>query len=122
MPLPLHGAAAGPVVVDVALEVQSTRIVAVATVTDPQGSENLRDVLQSLSVFQDARCQGAPITVRDDVSGSGVEETFGTAVDAAANPSLHGAIAAVNSWPVAVEFHDRDGNRTAGRIAARVLR
>ncbi len=120
--LPLHGAPAGPVIVKVGLEVQSTGIVPVVTATDPQGTDNLRDVVQSLSVFPDAKCAGAPITLRDDLAGSGIEETFGTAVDATANPSLYAAIAAASTWPVAIEFQDRDGNRTAGRVAAPVLR
>ena len=119
--LPLSGDADGPVITDVALEVQpGSGIVAIATATDPGGDDNLRDVLQSIGVFPDVRCEGQPIVIQDDLAGSGVEETFGTVVDGAANPSLCAAIAAATTWPVAVEFRDVDGNRTTGRVRARV--
>jgi len=118
--LPLSGAVAGPVVVDVGLEVQSTGIVAVATATDPQGSANLASVSQIIGVFPDASCAGTPITIQDDLVGSGVEETFGTVVDASANPALYNAIAAASQWPVTVDFQDRDGNHTVGRVLAEV--
>ena len=121
--LPLSGSGDGPVVTDVALEVQEGEgIVVVATATDPQGTENLRDVVQSIGVFPDAGCEGAPIVVSDDLSGSGIEETFGTAVDASGNPALFAAIAAATHWPVEVQFADADGNRTVGRVSARVIR
>ena len=120
LPLPLTGAAAGPVLVDIGLEVQSTGIVAVATATDPQGSDNIDGVLQTIGVFPDANCAGAAIPIQDDLAGSGVEETFGTVVDAVANPSLYNAIAGATHWPVTVDFQDRDGNHTTGRVLAEV--
>lgn len=92
--LPLSGAAGGPVVVDVGLEVQSGGIVAVATASDPQGSGNLIDVLQTIGVFSSANCSGAPITIQDDLVGSNIEETFGTVVNASTSRPLYDAIAA----------------------------
>ena len=120
--LPLSGGPAAPVITDVGLEIQTSDIVIVATATDPQGSENLRDVLQSVGVYPDSECEGAPITLRDDLVASGVEETFGTVVDTSDNPALFAAIAAASFWPVEVDFMDLDGNRTAGRLRARIIR
>jgi hypothetical protein len=117
-PLPLHGTTAGPVVVDVGLEVQSSGIVVVATATDPQGTANLDTPLQSVGVFPDLRCEGVPIVILDDLVGSGIEETFGTVVESAVNPALYNAIAGAASWPVTVDFQDLDGNHTIGRVPA----
>jgi len=120
--LPLQGSAEAPSVTDVGLEVQTSGIVVVATVFDPQGSENLRDLLQTIGVFPDGLCASTPITIQDDIAASGVEETFGTVVVAADNPALYSAIAASNSWPVEVDFVDVDGHRTTGRVRARIIR
>jgi hypothetical protein len=122
VPLPLAATAAGPVIVDAGLEVQSSGIVAVATATDPQGSANLTDVLQTIEVFPDEHCAGTPIPVQDDLVGSGIEETFGTVVDISVNPPLYNAIAAATSWPVRLDFQDLDGNHTTGRVLAQVRR
>ncbi len=119
--LPLSGNANAPVVLDVGLEVQSSGIVVVATASDPQGFENLRDVVQSIGVFPDARCAGTPGVVQDDLAATNVEETFGTAIDAGDDPDIHATIAAAISWPVEVDFRDADGNRTTGRVNARVI-
>lgn len=119
--LPLTGNSDAPVVTDVALEAQADEgIVVLATATDPQGSGNLRDVPQTVRVFQDARCQLSPIVLQDDLAGSGVEKRFGTAVPAT-NQSLFATIAEAERWPVAVEFRDIDDNSTSGRVLARVL-
>ena len=120
--LPLAGGAGAPVVVAVGLEVQTEGIVLVATATDPQGTDDLVDVEQSIGVFPDARCTGTPIVLVDDLAGSGVEETFGTAADAATSPALYAAISAAQAWPVEVDFRDRDGNRTQGRVLAQIIR
>jgi hypothetical protein len=120
--LPLRGNVNGPTVTDVGLEIQSTEIVLVATVTDPQGSANLRDIPQTIGVFPDARCEGAPIRLEDDLAESGVEETFGTVVTSTGNAMLYQAIAAATSWPVEVDFVDADGNSVAGRVNARIIR
>lgn len=120
--LPLAGETDGPSVTDVGLEVQPGEgIVIVATATDPQGSENLLDVPQSVGVFPDAECRGSPLTLMDDLVGSGVEETFGTVVSSVGNPGLYEQIAAAASWPVEVDFRDAEGHRTTGRIMARVI-
>lgn len=119
--LPVSGSAAAPVITDVGLEVQPSGIVVVATVTDPQGTSNLLGVEQSIGVFPDAGCGGSPIDVRDDIAESGIEETFGTVVDAAVNPDLYGAISAAQAWPVEVDISDLDGNRTNARVLARII-
>jgi hypothetical protein len=120
--LPLTGVAAGPTVTDVGLEIQSSGIVVVATATDPQGSANLEDVVQSVGVFPDTECAASALVVQDDLVGSGIEETFGTVVEAATNPALYEAISTAQRWPVEVDFKDRDANRTAGRVMARIIR
>jgi hypothetical protein len=121
--LPLSGADDGPVLVDVGLEIQAGEgVIIVATATDPQGSENLRDVLQSVGVYPDEGCRGTPRTLLDDLVGSGVEETFGTAVDADTDAALVATIAAALSWPVQVDFVDLDGHRTQGDLLARIIR
>lgn len=123
LPLPLSGVSDAPTVTDVALEIQPGEgAIVVATATDPQGTENLTNVVQTVGVFPDADCNGTPIEIQDDLVGSGVEETFGTAVSAVDHAALFQAIAAASSWPVEVEFSDVDGNVTAGRIMARVVR
>lgn len=117
---PLSGSANGPVVVAVSLEVQSGGIVVLATATDPQGTQNLLGVQQSISVFANVQCTGTPLLVQDDLAGSGIEESFGTVVALSDNPTLFAAIKAATSWPVVLDFSDRDGNRTAGRVMATV--
>lgn len=119
--LPLSGSSAAPSIVAVTLEVQPSGIVVLATATDPQGTENLLGVNQVISVFPDARCTGTPRVLEDDLAGSGVEESFGTAVEAGADAALYGAIAAAATWPVEVDFSDQDGNRTLGRVSATVI-
>ena len=119
--LPLSGEQNAPVITDVALEAQSDDgIVVLVTAADPQGSENLRDVLQIVRLFQDQRCEGSPIVLQDDLAYSGVEESFGTAVPTSNQP-LYNAIAGAESWPVALEFSDANGNTTSGRVMARII-
>ena len=120
--LPLSGSSNAPIVVDVGLEVQPSGIVVVATATDPQGSANIDIELQTVGVFPNASCDGTPITIQDDLVGSGVEETFGTVVEASVNPALYNAIAAATQWPVSVDFQDIDGNHTTGLVLAEVRR
>ena len=118
--LPLDGEQNAPVITDVALEAQTgDGIVVLVTAADPQGSENLRDVLQIVRVFQDERCDGSPIVLQDDLAYSGVQESFGVAVPS--NQALFNTIAAADSWPVAVEFSDVNGNATSGRVMARII-
>jgi|SRR5690606_38957999 len=119
--LPLSGAANAPVVTDVALEVQPGEIVLLATATDPQGSANIIGVVQQIAVFRDEHCEDPPILAQDDLAGSGVEESFGTVVEGAGNLELFTMIANADSWPVEVDFQDIDGNRTTGRVRARVI-
>jgi hypothetical protein len=120
--LPVTGASNGPVLTDVALEPQSGEgVVVLATATDPQGSENLRDVMQIIRVFQDSRCEASPIVLQDDFAYSGVEESFGIAVPAS-NQALFSAIASADQWPVAIEFRDIDDHSTSARVFARVIR
>ena len=97
--LPLSGEQNAPVITDVALESQTgDGIVVLVTAADPQGSENLRDVLQIVRVFQDERCDGSPIVLQDDLAYSGVQESFGVAVPSS-NHALFNTIAAADSWP-----------------------
>ncbi len=119
--LPLSGEQNAPVITDVALDAESgDGIVVLVTAADPQGSGNLRDVLQIVRVFQDYRCNGSPIVVQDDVASSGVQESFGVAVPSS-NQSLFNTIVAADSWPVALEFTDVNGNATSGRVMARIV-
>ena len=119
--LPLNGEQNAPVIIDMALEPQAGEgIVVLVTAADPQGSKNLRNVLQIVRVFQNDRCEGSPIVVQDDLAYSGVEESFGTVVPAS-NGALYGAIAGADGWPVAVEFSDANGNSTSGRVMARIV-
>ena len=121
--LPFSGGADAPTVTDIGLELQPTEgVVVVATVSDAQGGINLEDVIQSVGVFPDARCEGAPLVVRDDFVDVGVEETFGTAVSIEDRPDVYAAIEASLRWPVEVNFVDLDGNRTKGRLSARLIR
>jgi hypothetical protein len=118
--LPLSGEQNAPVITDVALETETGEgIVVLVTAADPQGSENLRDVLQIVRVFQDERCAGSPIVLQDDLAYSGVQESFGVAVPS--SQPLFNTIAAADSWPVAVEFSDANGNTTSGRVMARII-
>jgi hypothetical protein len=88
--LPLTGPPAGPTVTDVTIEAQTgDGIVVLATATDPQGGDNLRDVLQTIGVFPDERCEGKPILLQDDLVDSGVEESFGIAASASSSASCN---------------------------------
>ena len=118
--LPVSGGADGPLVTDVAIELQEgAGVVVLATATDPQGSRDLRDVPQIIRVFQDARCEQSPIVMQDDLPGSGQEESFGSA--APWGSELYNTIAPTEGWPVEVDFRDTDGNETVGRVLARVI-
>lgn len=117
--LPLQGSAAAPAITDVALEVQPSGIVVLATAIDDQ--DDMTGVIQSIGVFRNAQCTGTPIVLQDDLAGSGLEESFGTAVSASTDAALYAAIAAAESWPVSVDFRDSGGARTTGRVAARVI-
>lgn len=118
--LPVSGDPAGPTVTDVGLEVQPDGVVLLATATDPEGTDNMLGVLQSIGVFPDGVCQGTTIMLQDDLACSGCEESFGTAVPAT-NQSLYNEIAAAQTWPVTLDFSDLDGHRTQGRVLARVI-
>jgi hypothetical protein len=120
--LPLSGGANGPTVTEVVLEVQSSVVTLALTATDPQGSDNLRAVTQTARIFTNLRCEGSPIVLTDDIAYSGLEETFGTVVEAAQNRMLYDLMSAAANWPVQVELADRDGNTTAGRVRARIER
>jgi hypothetical protein len=120
--LPVAGSPNAPLVTDVTLEAQvGEGIVVLATATDPQGSDDLVNVLQVIRVFQDSRCDASPIVIQDELAGSGVEESFGIAVPAT-NHTLFATIAAAETWPVAVEFRDLDDNTTSAQVLARVVR
>jgi hypothetical protein len=119
--LPLSGGTNTPVVTDVGLEVQGSGIVIVATVTDPQGDSDLLHIPQSIGIFPDDRCSGTPILLQDDIAYSGVEETFGTVVEASENRALYDAIAASDGWPAVVDVVDAGGHRTTGRVRARII-
>jgi hypothetical protein len=119
--LPVAGNPNAPLVTDVTLEAQvGEGIVVLATATDPQGSDNLLNVFQTIRVFQDSRCDASPIVIQDDLAGSGVQESFGIAVPAT-NHALFATIAAAESWPVGVEFRDLDNNATSAQVLARVV-
>jgi hypothetical protein len=119
--LPVQGSSNAPLVTDVALEVQDQGgIVLHATASDPQGDDDLHDILQIIRVFQDPLCETSPIVLQDDLVGSGVEETFGTAVERGTD--LYHAIAAAESWPVELDFRDADDNATQAQVMARVFR
>jgi hypothetical protein len=117
--LPLSGDPAGPTVTDAALEVQQSGVVVLATATDPEGTDNLRDVVQTIGVFSDAVCLDSTIVVQDDLACSACEESFGTLVSA--THPLYQEISAAQTWPVALDFSDIDGHRTQGRVLARVI-
>jgi hypothetical protein len=118
--LPISGDADGPLVTDVAIELQEgDGVIVLATATDPQGSRDLRDVPQIIRVFQDPGCEQSPIVMQDDLAGSGQEESFGSA--APWGSELYNAIAATEGWPVEVDFRDTEGNATSGRVLARVI-
>lgn len=119
--LPISAGVNAPTVTDVALEVHGYGVVVLATATDPQGSQNLLDVPQTIRLFSDSTCAATAISVQDDLAGSGLEESFGTAVTPSQNAVLYGLIAASKRWPVEVSFSDRDGNATTGRVRARVV-
>jgi hypothetical protein len=119
--LPVQGSSNAPLVTDVALEVQDVDgIVLHATASDPQGDEDLVDIPQIIRVFQDPLCETSPIVLQDDLVGSGIEESFGTAVEP--GTALYDAIAAAETWPVEVEFRDAGDHTTSGQVLARVFR
>ena len=121
VPLPVQGASSAPAVTDVRLEVQPVVIVLHATATDTDGSGNINNVVQSIGVFRDRNCAGAPIVLQDDFVGSGVEESFGNVVARGEDEALFDSIAASTTWPVELDVRDADGNRTTGRVRARVV-
>lgn len=118
--LPFGQSADAPTLTEIILECQPGSIVVLATVTDAQGTPNLLGISQTIGVFPDRDCLTAPITVEDDLAGSGLEESFGDAVLAHENQALYDQICACDTWPVEVEFRDGDDNVTEGRVIATV--
>lgn len=106
---------------DVRLRVQSEGIELLATVTDPQGSDDIRGILQTVGVFESSYCNAISFDLLAKFRDSGREKSFGIVVDAAVNPVLYAEIAAASAWPAHVDIVDEDGNRTSGRVAARVV-
>ena len=78
--------------------------------------------MQSVGVYPDAQCEGVPFSLLDDLVGLGVEETFGTAIDASETAIYSTISAAPATWPVRVDFSDVDGNHTTGDVLARLIR
>lgn len=118
--IPFSGSGNAPRITSVILEVQDHGVVAAATATDPQGTDNVLNIQQSFSVFRNARCEGTTILIRDDIA-SGQEETFGTVFEKSTDGALYNAIKAATTWPVTLDFVDRDGNRTTGKFRAQVV-
>ncbi|MFL5401904.1 MAG: hypothetical protein ACJ8BF_03720 [Gemmatimonadales bacterium] len=118
--LPIFGAQGAPTVKDVALEAQTDGVVVLATATDPEGTDNMLHVVQTIGVFPDFECKGPPILVQDDLACSDCEESFGIAVPTS-NQSLYNQISGATGWPVTVEFSDIDGHKTSGRVLARIV-
>jgi hypothetical protein len=121
MSFPIMGNVEGPVVTDVSIELVGSDAILRATATDPQDSPNLAGVGQSIGVFQDRLCSTETVVIQQIVE-SGVQKTFGPVATVQDNPPLYTAIAASLSWPVEVEFTDVDGNKTMGRVRARIPR
>jgi len=117
--LPLSGDPAGPTVTDVALEPQLDGLTVLATATDPEGTDNMLHVVQTIGVFSDAVCRDTTIVVQDDLACSACEESFGPVVSA--SHPLYQEVAAAQTWPVTLDFSDIDGHRTQGRVLARVI-
>ncbi|TPW16640.1 MAG: hypothetical protein FD129_689 [bacterium] len=119
--LPLTDDADGPVLTEVTLECQGANINVLATITDPQGDDDLLQVIQRIIVHGRSDCEGdLAYEVVDDVAGSGLEESFGIALDRATNAALFDQICSVTEWPVQVQLYDASGNVTTGRVMARV--
>lgn len=118
--LPMVDGVDAPTLTEATLECQSHAVVVLVTVTDPQGTDNLLTVQQSVSVSTNDNCVGTPILLRDDLAGSGLEESFGDAVFADSMPQLYEAICGCTEWPIEVQLTDLDGNTTSGWAAARV--
>jgi hypothetical protein len=120
--LPLSGAVDGPTVTDVRLQFEGSFIVVHAIASDPQGTDDLLNVTQQISVFQDKQCAGSFLTLRESLMGSGVNQSFGTVVTFGEDQSLYNQMVLAVTWPVGVVFADASGNTTVGRVLARVVR
>ena len=120
--LPLVDGPDAPALLEVKLECQDHAVVLLATASDPQGTDNLRNILQTFGVYPDKDCQGTTLTVQDDFFGVGVEESFGDAVVRATHPALYDQICGCPRWPVQAQLIDADGNTTSGRVVANVTR
>ena len=120
--LPLAGDIAGPTVTDVRLQFEGSFIVAHAIATDPDGTDDLVNVLQQITVFQDDRCTGGFIILRETLMASGMDQSFGIAVTFNEDQSLYNELVFAVTWPVGVVFSDASGHTTTGRVRARVVR
>ena len=103
------------------LEVQDSGIVLFAWVTDPQGSDDLEGVRQTIGVYLNSACESSTIDATSDIHRSGRKESFGTVVRSDSDASLYAAISASSEWPVHVDLVDKHGHRTSGRVSARVV-
>lgn len=121
--LPFSSSEPAPEVTDVTLDVQDDqRVVLLATITDPQGDENIQNIEQTISVFRDNQCQTTTVTLTDDFACSGCEESFGALVTLDDDEQFFQAINASAVWPVEVDIQDADGNTTSGQLLAEVER
>jgi hypothetical protein len=118
--LPLRAGADAPVVERATLECQGSNVVALAVVSDPQGSADLSNVPQRLTVFLDRKCSAAAAPLVDDVVGSGVEESFGPALTGAEHAAAIAQLCASADWPVRLEVRDASGNAVTGTVRAAV--
>jgi hypothetical protein len=120
--LPLSDDADGPVLTDLVLECQGGAFLNLfATITDAQGTPDLEDVVQRLIVYGQDDCKGAvEFELMDDVSGSGVEESFGIVIERAGHEALFDQICASQEWPVEIHLYDNSAHHTFGRAMARV--
>ena len=121
--LPLRATPPAPVLTAIRLECQEGRYLnLMATVTDPQGDADLRDVPQVFQVFDGPDCARARWTVTDDVAGSGLDESFGVVFERDTAPTVFDAICASERWPVRAQLRDASGSRTEGLVSAVVSR
>jgi hypothetical protein len=120
--LPLSGSPDGPTVTDVRLQFEGSIIYAHVIATDPQGTDDLLNVIQRITVFQDRQCAGSFVTLRKSLMGSGVDESFGAVLTFGEDQSLYNEMVFAVTWPVGVVVADASGNATMGRVLARVVR
>lgn len=120
MALPFTGGPNAVSILSAKLECNSTSVSPLVTVRHATPSE-LDGVQQTVGVFPDRDCSGAPVEATDNVI-SDLEESFAEVIQRSINPTLYDEICGSSEWPLSVRFGTQTAfPTTVGIVPATVI-